>query len=116
MTLELHGQQHHDEYPDKYHDPALSYQMKTLDYVMRPTPAPGANITITLPPVAEARGRFYSIVCRSIAGGATVTVADKDDSECWPGDIVLNTTCDRLLLYSDGLCWLTFFGEANAPS
>ena len=32
--------------------------------------------------------------------------ADKNDSECWLGDIVLNGKCDRCLLYSDGLAWV----------
>jgi len=62
-------------------------------------------ITITLPPVAEAKGRWYSILSRGADPVNNITVADKDDSECWIGDIVLNGKCDRLLLYSDGICW-----------
>lgn len=117
MSLEQNQSQQYREYPDKFHDPTADYQMKTYDYVMRPTPGANGdgNITLTLPPVAEAKGRWYSIIARGVSGG-TVTIADKDDSECWPGDIVLNTTCDRALLYSDGLSWLALFGEANAVS
>lgn len=94
MALEYGNEQHAD------------VQMTTRDYVVRPS-ADGTSgaITVTLPPVAEAVGRFYSIIVRDADAVNTVTVADKDDSECWPGDIVLNGKCDRLLMYSDGLAW-----------
>lgn len=101
MALEDRGAQHDKVVVDKYHDPVADYQMTTRDYVLRPSSVGGA-ITITLPPVAEAKGRWYSIISR---GGPSVTVQDMDDSECWQGDIVLNGACDRCLLYSDGLAW-----------
>lgn len=102
MALEDRGAQHDKVVVDKYHDPVANYTMTPYDYVMRPNSAAGA-ITLTLPPVAEAKGRWYSIISR---GGPSVTVEDNnDDSECWLGDIVLNGKCDRCLLYSDGLAW-----------
>ena len=113
----------HDKIPgDKYVDPRANYQMRTWDYVMRPT-ADGASgaWTLTLPPVAEARGRIYSIICRNADAVNTITVTDKDDSECWAGDVTLNGKCDRLLAYSDGLAWFvaasvtTFVGTTPAP-
>lgn len=117
MSLEQNHNQHDREVVDRFHDPSASYQMTTRDYVLRPTP--GANgdgaITITLPPVAEAKGRWYSIIARNISGG-TITIQDKDDSECWGGDLTMDSTCDRVLAYSDGLTWLVFFGNNNAPS
>ncbi|MBE3140340.1 MAG: hypothetical protein IMZ53_07145 [Thermoplasmata archaeon] len=77
--------------------------MTTLDYVVRPS-ATIAPMVIVLPPVSEAKGRFYSIVVRAADQANTITISDKDDSECW-ADIVLNSKCDRVLLYSDGLHW-----------
>lgn len=106
MSLELKSEQHYREYPDKYHGPNADYQMSTRDYQLRPAAdAVSGPITITLPPVAEARGRFYSIVVRDADAVNTVTVTDRDDSECWIGDIVMNSKCDRLLMYSDEMMW-----------
>ena len=102
MSLEDRGAQHDKQVVDKYHNPAADYQMTVLDYVLRPSSVEGA-ITVTLPRVAEAKGRWYSIISR---GGPSVTIQDYgNDSECWQGDIVLNSRCDRCLLYSDGLAW-----------
>jgi len=122
MALEDRGAQHDKVVVDKYVNPVANYQMTTRDYVVRPS-ADGDTgpFTVYLPPVAEAKGRFYSIVCRNADAVNTITVADKDDSECWPGDITLNGKCDKLLAYSDGLCWfvastLTFLGTTVAAT
>jgi hypothetical protein len=106
MSLEDRGAQHDKEVVDKYHAPNVSYQMATYDYVMRPS-ANGISgpIVIVLPPVAEAKGRFYSIIARQADAVNTITISDDNDSECWVADIVLNAKCDRALLYSDGLAW-----------
>lgn len=107
----------HDKIPgDKYVNPIANYTMRTWDYVVRPsaTPATGA-IRITLPRVAEARGRFYSIIARQADAVHTITVQDQDDSECWLADFILNGKCDRLLLYSDGMAWCPIF-EGGWPS
>ena len=107
MSNEQNTHQQHRESPDKYIEPNATYQMTTRDYTVRPSAqGAGGPIILTLPPVAEARGRFYSIIARAASAVNTITVADKDDSECWPGDIVLDGKCDRVLLYSDGLSWL----------
>ncbi len=95
--------QHDKEVVDKFIDPAASVEMTTLDYVVRPS-AMTAPMVLVLPPVAEAKGRFYSIVVRHASAQNTITVTHKDDSECWL-DIVLTSKCDRLLMYSDGLFW-----------
>lgn len=110
MSLEQNNEQHYREVPDKYIDPIVSYQMVTKDYVVRPNTE--TALTLTLPPVAEAKGRIYTIVAR---GSGTVTVTDKDDSECWSGDFVLTSKCDAAVLYSDGLCWFVF-GTLASPS
>ena len=113
-----------DTVVDKYHAPNADYVMNTRDYVMRPSAnSTSGPITITLPPVSEARGRFYGIVCRDADPVNTVTVEDfKDDSECWAGDITLDGKCDEVLLYSDGMKWfllgkvLTYEGTTTPPT
>jgi len=107
---------------DKYHNPQANYQMLTTDYVLRPVSnhTTGA-FTITLPPVAEAKGRIYSIVARAATAANPITIEDhQNDSECWAGDITLNGKCDRALLYSDGLTWhvlsVLTFSDTEAPS
>lgn len=106
MGLEQNNEQHYREVPDKYIDPAATVIMTTRDYVVRPSAdLPTGPIIVQLPPVAEAKGRFYSIVCRNADAVNTVTIADADDSECWLADIVMDGKCDKMLFYSDGLCW-----------
>lgn len=102
MSLEQNPEHHHRTLVDKYVDPVVSYQMKTFDYVVRVSAA--APITITLPPVAEAMGRFYSIIARVATPTNTVTIASADSSS-WPGNPVVNTNGTKLLFYSDGLTW-----------
>jgi len=116
MSLEDRGAQHDKVPVDKYHDPNADYAMTTRDYVMRPS-ADGDSgaITLTLPPVAEAKGRFYSIIVRNADAVNTVTIQDQDDSECWIGDVVLNGKCDRALFYSDGLAWHPFANPGEWP-
>lgn len=104
--LEDRFAQHDKEIVDKYINPNADWGMRTWDYVVRPS-ADGDSgpIVGTLPPVAEAKGRFYSIITRNADAVNTITIQDQDDSECWIGDIVHNGKCDRSLLYSDGLAW-----------
>jgi hypothetical protein len=102
----------HASVVDKYHSPGANYQMTVRDYVLRPRASVSSGaITITLPPVAEAKGRFYSIMARQANPVLTITIEDKDDSECWEGDIVFNGKCDRALMYSDGLSWYNLKAE-----
>ena len=123
MGLEQNNEQHYREVVDKYIDPNANIEMANFDYVVRPS-ADGDSgaITVTLPPVAEAKGRIYSIIARDADGTNFITVQDKDDSECWAGDISLDGKCDRIVLYSDGLAWivlqslLTHSGTTVAPT
>lgn len=116
MGLEQNNEQHYREVVDKYVNPNASYQMTTRDYVVRPSADAGSGaIALTLPPVAEAKGRFYSIITRNADAVNTVTIQDKDDSECWIGDIVHNGKCDRSLLYSDGLAWHVLASPGEWP-
>lgn len=116
MSLEDRGAQHDKVVVDKYHNPNADYVMTTRDYVLRPSAdGDSGNITITLPRVAEAKGRFYSICVRNADAVNTVTIQDRDDSECWITDIVFDGKCDRVLLYSDGLMWHALGEQAGWP-
>jgi len=116
MSLEQNNEQHYREVVDKYVNPVDDYQMTTRDYVVRPgADGDSGPIVLTLPPVAEAKGRFYSIIVRNADALNTVTVQDKDDSECWIGDIVFDGKCDRGLFYSDGLAWFPLLSPGEWP-
>lgn len=108
----------HDKIPgDKFVNPIADYEMTTRDYVVRPAAdGPTGPITITLPPVAEAKGRLYSICVRNADAVNTVTIEDNNnDSECWLGDVIYNGKCDGNLWYSDGLKWWALGEMASWP-
>lgn len=109
--------QHDKEIVDKFVNPIVDYEMSTWDYRVRPAADTGSGpITITLPPVAEAKGRLYSICVRNADAVNTVTIEDNnDDSECWLGDVVYNGKCDGNLWYSDGLKWWALGEQAGWP-
>ena len=114
--LEDKSAQHEQQVVDKYHDPNATYAMSTRDYVMRPSADGNSGpIILSLPPVAAAKGRFYSFVVRNADAVNTVTITDLDDSECWLGDIVFDGKCDRILMYSDGLCWHALGANSGWP-
>jgi len=101
----------HDEIVDKYVNPIEDYQMTTYDYIVRPAADGNSGpITVTLPPVAEAKGRVYSILARTADPVNTVTIADKDDSEGWGGDYIFVADGHSVIMYSDGLKWTALFG------
>lgn len=73
-------------------------------------PAVG-SITITLPPVKEAKGRFFSIKCVSDGGGTGIAVQDGDDAIITGNNYAaagngLTAVGDYLLLYCDGLQYI----------
>lgn len=106
MSLERLGEQH-VQVVDKFHDLVdVDYTMNVRDYIVRAS-AVAAAITITLPPVAEAKGRFYSIFILAATGTFTVTLDDNnDDSERWfLTGIPFNERGQGALLYSDGRRW-----------
>lgn len=73
----------------------------------------GNDVTITLPSVAEAQGKIYTIVKTALAG--TLTVDHAGDSvatgqtatEAVASDVALTVADDFLCLYSTGLHWIT---------
>jgi len=105
--LEDRAAQHDKQVVDKFHNPEADYEMTTRDYIVRPSADDDSGaITITLPPVAEAKGRFYSILIRDADGTNTVTVEDNnDDSENWAADIPFDGPNEGAVFYSDGLKW-----------
>ena len=108
MALERLGAQHEMAVVDKYHDPTANYTMTAKDYVIRPSADDASGpITITLPPVALAKGRFYSIFLRDGDGTNTVTVDENHaDSERWfLTGIPFNERGQGAVFYSDGLRW-----------
>lgn len=122
MVLEkTHGEQR--TVVDKYTAPIADYTMTVRDYIMRPS-ADGATgpFTITLPPVVDAMGKWYSMVCRNADPVNFITVNDNNnDSECWAGNQVYNGKCDECLYYSDGMKWwsfctLTYVGTSTPPT
>jgi len=100
------GFREQDTVMGKFAAVTADYQMTERDYAVRiwANDASGP-ITLTLPPVEQAKGRVYCGVCREADVNAAVLVQDKDDSECWMGDFVMDGDCDSFMCYSDGLKW-----------
>ena len=67
--------------------------------------------TITLPPVGEAKGLFFSIYMT--ADGGNVTIADGDDSQGWDGDYTLDAVDEGKCFFSDGVGWWTFIAKTT---
>ena len=110
MSLERLGAQHEMAVVDKYHAPIADYTMTARDYIVRPSADDDSGpITITLPPVSLAKGRFYSIFVRDADGTNTVTIDDNnDDSERWfLTGIPFNERGQGGIFYSDGQRWNT---------
>jgi hypothetical protein len=79
------------------------YELKPYEHRVLVDSTSGA-ITITLPPVALAAGKFYSIIC--ITYGSEVTIADNDDSYSWSDEgSSIDAAGDGALYYSDGFTW-----------
>jgi len=116
MALERLGAQHEMAVVDKYHEPIVSYTMNTRDYVVRPDAVTAdAAITITLPPVALAKGRYYSIMAKDADNTNTITIQDNNnDSESWQENVVLNEAGRGAMFYSDGQHW--YFGDKHFTS
>ena len=111
---------HHEQGQDKYVVPLASYSMTTRDYIVRPDATAGA-MTITLPPVGECKGRFYSIFAYFANNTNTITIRPftstgfaGGDAEGWAGNLVLNEMGRGATFYSDGRKWQ--FGDKHFTS
>jgi hypothetical protein len=108
MTMSLEKRYlENDTIQTKIKEVTATYAMKVWDQILHITANSGTAITITLPSVAEAKGKFYSIVMLlSNTGDATVTDLENDAAFA---DMVLTATADRVLVYSDGIQWWLLF-------
>jgi hypothetical protein len=100
-----------DSYRSGYVYTIVSYAMSVRDFVVEVGLAAG-NITITLPPVAEARGKIYTIALLD-ADTHDYTVTDKGDDPRW-SDIVLGDDHDYLVLFSNGKRWFELAEMSDA--
>jgi hypothetical protein len=83
------------------------YEVQLEDRAIRWSGTGQAANTITLPPVAKAKGLIFTISA-TIAGSAALTVEDyNDDSDVW-SDLTLDADNDRVALDSDGIQWWEF--------
>lgn len=62
-----------------------------------------ASFAVTLPNVAEAAGRFFSLHVVD-ANSEAVTLQDQDESVDW-SNLTIDADADGVLLYSDGRKW-----------
>jgi len=63
-----------------------------------------AAYALTLPPVAKAVGRMYTIYMKTNASPRILTIQDQDESISWT-DKQLSTAGGRIVLISDGYVW-----------
>jgi ABC-type glycerol-3-phosphate transport system permease component len=87
-----------------------TYAMSVYETVVRIVLAAAHSLTLTLPPVAVAVGKFYSIrVITDGGSGAAVAVTDAGDETTFPvggsTTIALVDVPDGVLLFSDGHNW-----------
>jgi len=84
--------------------------MDINDLVVRVVTGAEVDIAVTLPPVAEAAGRIYSISLTT-DGGYDVVISDYGDDASLT-DITLDTVLDYAILYSDGYAWRVLASES----
>lgn len=77
--------------------------LKAYERVVRVTTNASNAITVTLPPVAEAVGKTYSIAL-VVDGGVNLTVASGGDSKNTISSTYADAD-DREVYFSDGLYW-----------
>ena len=88
--------------------PEATYSMSIRDTIVRASTVIGGGgaFVITLPPVAKAAYRMYSIMMAALNGSEYITLEDyKNDAGF--SNVTLNAVNDQILLYSDGYFWYT---------
>ena len=93
---------------------ATPYQMKPTDSVIiAVTALSDAAAIVTLPSVAEAAGKIYTIVAPTGATGGDISVYVKETGIEYTGqdsdDGDLDADNDRIVVLSDGINWNTLF-------
>lgn len=69
------------------------------------TVADGADLSVYLPPVSAAIGKFYNIMLIARGDDEVVSIKDLDDSLDWSDITDMDAVNDSVLLFSDGLKW-----------
>ena len=86
-----------------------SYAMKVYDFVVELIMVASYPITITLPPVAEAKGKIYTIYCSTHGeSSCDVTIADAGDDAIFSdsgSDVTLAYLNNYVVLFSNGKRW-----------
>lgn len=81
----------------------LTHEMSVHEHVIWCVTNDTEPITVSLPPVSEARGMIYAIYVKARSVD-NVTVTDRDD-DAGLSDITLDATAEYTLLLSDGFYW-----------
>lgn len=83
-----------------------AYSIAVGDQVVHVTTvADEGAITLTLPSVAMAAGKIYSIMLITLGDDEVITIADNDDSVDWADITNMDAANDSVVLYSDGYKW-----------
>ena len=109
MTLESKtGRLHADQVIAKVLYPEATVSLTVNDQVVRASTVSGGGgaFTITLPSVAEAKGRIYSLYMVARNSTEDITIQDLGDDAGF-SDVTFNLAADQVTLYSDGFQWLT---------
>ena len=69
------------------------------------TTADEGNITLTLPSVAMAAGKIYTIMLITLGDDEVISIVDNDDSVDWSDITDMDAANDSVCLYSDGYKW-----------
>lgn len=85
-----------------------TYQMKASDNVISfVSSAADAVAIVTLPSLAEAVGQHYYIVAPTGAAGGDISLYEKETGVELTTNGDMDADGDHLLLYSNGVAWLT---------
>ena len=87
-------------------DANVTRTLKVFEQVVHCITGATYTITVSLPSVAAAKGKFYTVKLIT-DNGQNVTVQDQDDSYDWAatGDLTLSTATDFGIFFSDGHKW-----------
>ena len=96
----------HDKIPgSKYVEVFEDYELRTWDQVvLADTIVNNQPVTMTLPPVAEAKGRFYAVTVYKADSTRPLTIKDNGDSMSWT-DVIVEYPGAKYLFYSDSKSW-----------
>jgi hypothetical protein len=87
---------------DKYEFVTTTLVMDVYDQVVE-CDSTGGGFTVTLPNVALAKGKIYTILL--ITDNGDITIEDNDESKHWGGDYTLDDAGDGYAFYSNGRKW-----------